>query len=300
MRYGGGGEAFRFKRDSNYVAQADRGSVWQKEEFLEKNKKTPYGFKGVGGGRIRTKAGTFFSLPGTGGKVANPYYDIVPGNLFENETMKNLHVGKQTGGVMVWKITDSSTIGKIDRVFGLPYGADISGTTTDNLYFLSGWADVSKGDPLVMMLPLAAIVGEYHHSLLEVAAAMSLRKVVNYSIGFYSTLLPNLPSDVKPMSQRSAIEGLLKTAEEDTRNKHVLLYYGSTSKIAGCYLAEGGDLGAFKKLATVDIRLWPKFKVFPPYPGEDNVMQLISESGLSNALLGSRRGALRSTGQKLW
>ena len=60
---------------------------------------------------------------------------------------------------MEWKIQDTSTIGVIDRVFGLPYGADISGTTADELYFLTGCADINSGDPVMRMLPLAVHCG---------------------------------------------------------------------------------------------------------------------------------------------
>jgi hypothetical protein len=239
------------------------------------------------GGRIRTKAEGFFK------KGANPYYDIIPGNLFDNPALKDVHIGKKFGGVMVWKIEDTSTIGKIDRVFGLPFGADISGTTTDNLYFLTGWADASKGDPLVMMLPLAAIIGEYHHALLEVAAAMSLRKVISYSIGFYSTLLPPLPGGIAPQAQRGDIIALLDKFDKDPRNQHVLLHYNKNNKIAGCFIGEGDELGAFKELGKVDMRLWPRFNSLPAYPPEDKIMGLLAEVGLANAALASRRGALR-------
>jgi hypothetical protein len=275
-RYGGGGEAFKASRNSQYVAQADRGSVWRKTDTPNKV-----------GGRIRVKAGNFFT------NGANPYYDLIPGNLFDKPDLKALHVGKKFGGVMVWKIEDTSTVGKIDRTFGLPFGADISGTTTDNLYFLTGWADISKGDPIVMMLPLAAIVGEYHHSLLEVAAAMSLRKVISYSIGFYTTLLPSLPQGIAPLRQRSNVITLLQRLENDKRNQRILLHYDKNQKIAGCFIAEDEELEQFKKLATIDIRLWPKFNSFPPYPGEDKVMELLAEAGLANAALASKRDALR-------
>jgi hypothetical protein len=276
-RYGGGGEAFKASRNPKYVAQADRGSVWRKTDTAQNR-----------GGRIRVKAGEFFK------NGANPYYDIIPGNLFQDEKLKQVHVGKKFGGVMVWKIEDTSTIGKIDRTFGLPFGADISGTTTDNLYFLTGWADISKGDPVVMMLPIAAIVGEYHHSLLEVAAAMSLRKVISYSIGFYTTLLPALPTGMGSLGQRGSISAALERAEKDPRNQHILLHY-QNQKIAGCFVAEAAEFEAFKKLASIDIRLWPKFNALPPFPEEQHIMQLLSEAGLVNAALASKRGALRGS-----
>jgi len=325
-RYGGGGEAFKAKQnmgrfkagDSTFVAQADKGMVWQKLENPKQVAWLPrmvsdtttewHKSEGVGlsGGRIR--ASEFKKVGGQKVKDdrwkselfkngANPYYDIIPGNLCQSPELKDVHVGKKFGGVMVWQIQDTSTIGKIDRTFGLPFGADISGTTTDNLYFLTGWADVSKGDPIVMMLPLAAIVGEYHHSLIEVAGAMTLRKVISYSIGFYSTLLPKLPEGVSPSSQRASIEGLLQQFEKDGRNQHILLHYNEKNRsIAGCFIVEPADMAAFQKLATLDIRLWPKFNNMPPYPTEDKIMQLFAEVGLANAALASKRGALRSVG----
>ncbi|HEX7866504.1 MAG TPA: hypothetical protein VF555_16225 [Variovorax sp.] len=299
-RYGGGGEAFKASRDPSYVAKADKGMVWQKTPTKKGTswQSTPDGAwtkvastAEVGGGRIRVKAGNFF---GGGGGTANPYYDLIPGNLFQNDTLRNLHVGKRFGGVMVWKIEDTSTIGKIDRTFGLPYGADISGTTTDNLYFLTGWADISSGDPLLMMLPLAAIVGEYHHSLLEVAAAMTLRKVISYSIGFYTTLLPTLPKGKTALDQRGAVQTILSAAENDPRNKHILIHYNRANQIAGCFLAEPGEYDLFKKLGTVDISMWPRFNGMNSYPQEDDIMRLLGEVGLVNAALSSRRGALRN------
>lgn len=37
-RYGGGGETFKASRDDNYVAQADKGSVWRKSPTMYKDK----------------------------------------------------------------------------------------------------------------------------------------------------------------------------------------------------------------------------------------------------------------------
>jgi hypothetical protein len=299
-RYGGGGEAFKASRNPAYAAEADKGMVWQKTPTKKVNSWQQTGDTWakvpttavVGGGRIRVKANDFFG--GRDAKVANPYYDLIPGTLFQNQPLHDLHVGQQSGGVMVWKIEDTSTIGKIDRTFGLPYGADISGTTTDNLYFLTGWADISSGDPLLMMLPLAAIVGEYHHSLLEVAAAMTLRKVINYSIGFYTTLMPKLPEGKAALEQRGAVQTILAAAENDPRNKHILLHYSKTNKIAGCFLAEPGEYDLFKKLGTIDISMWPRFNGMSSYPQEADIMRLLAEVGLVNAALGSRVSAFRN------
>ncbi len=326
----------KFQGKDVYVAKADQGSVWRKDKWLFSQKgkdgnlvPTPVKHwelkpdvqkggvlswqqsqidapdAGEGGRRrlaqkAKDKQGhkfdTYFAKAGEE-KRPKPYYDMIPGNVFESEEMKKLHIGKKFGGVMEWKILDASTIGMIDRVFGLPYGADISGTTSDELYFLTGWADISSGDPLVMMLPLAVIVGEYHHTLLEVAAAMSLRKVISYSIGFYSTLLPGVPPRVKEEGrehpQRPAIKELLRKYEDDDKNRHILVYYDKNHKMAGCYIAEDEDLPAFKKLGKIDISLWPKFSKIPEYPNEDKIMGLLKDVGLGNAALAARVHALR-------
>ncbi len=235
---------------------------------------------------------TYFAKAGQQ-KKPNPFYDIIPGNLFINAEAANLHIGKKFGGAMEWKIQDTSTIGVIDRVFGLPYGADISGTTADELYFLTGCTDINSGDPVMKMLPLAVIVGEYHHTLLEVAAAMSLKRVINYQIGFYRTLLPSLPPGIPAQEQRANIEQLLSKCENDPRNVHILLHYNGNQKIAGGFIAEHDDLGAFRKLGTVDIHLWPQFNGLPAYPPEDKIIGLLNGVGLGNAVLESRRKALR-------
>jgi hypothetical protein len=314
-----------------HVAQADQGSVWRKDKWLFANTAKIDGKKvqvpksvaqweqkpGPGGlwkksivdahdagqgGRRRGEEkakddkgpkDTYFAPAGQE-KKPKPFYDILPGTIFESQEMKQLHIGKKFGGVMEWKLADSSTIGIIDRVFGLPYGADISGTTADELYFLTGCKDTNAGDPVVMMLPLAVIVGEYHHTLLEVAAAMSLRKVINYQIGFYETLLPPKRAGTE-LKQRVDIKQLLAQCETDPRNVHILLHYDRNGKIAGGFIAEGEkELDAFRKLGTVDMHLWPQFNSLPAYPPEDKIIGLLNGVRLGNEVMEARRKALRS------
>ena len=98
---------------------------------------------------------------------------------------------------------------------------------------------------------------------------MSLKRVINYQIGFYRTLLPPLPPGIPAQEQRANIEQLLSKCENDPRNVHILLHYNSNQKIAGGFIAEHDDLGAFRKLGTVDIHLWPQFNSLPAYPPEN-------------------------------
>jgi hypothetical protein len=122
--------------------------------------------------------------------------------------------GSGTPGVTLFKLLEWSTIKKIDTLYGLPEGADISGTTCDHLFgiyhtiylmetgsstpksikFTAGTfpADldyINDRKPLIILLPLVQMIREYHHSLLESAAALSLNDMIDYKIGFYSSLL---------------------------------------------------------------------------------------------------------------
>ena len=117
-------------------------------------------------------------------------------------------------GISLFKLLEWSTIRKIDDLYGLPEGADISGTTSDHLFgiyhtmylmeqgrsaprsikFPSGsypadLQQINERKPLIILLPLAQMVREYHHALLETAAALSLNDMIDYKIGFYSSLL---------------------------------------------------------------------------------------------------------------
>lgn len=300
-RYGGGGEYWKALHQQGYRAKADRGSVWQKLDSaqwqrpltqkqmqIEEHRKA----LGLEGGRIREKAGD--------DRVPNPFDDIIPASVFDHPIYKELGVTGKFSGSVVWNQLDDSTVRRIDLAFGLPLGADISGTTTDCMHFMSGFAYLSNKDPLPMMLPLATIVSEYHHSLLEVAAAMSLRKVISYQIGFYESLCPELPANILPHPQRATVKGILSEFDSHPENHHVLIYYDRPKKIGGCFIAEPTDYAAFKDLATCDIRLWPKFNLFNPYPSEKNIMSLLGEHGLQNNALQSRRGSLKKTEHSLW
>jgi len=124
--------------------------------------------------------------------------------------------GDESGsaGITLFKLLQWSTIKKIDTLYGLPEGADISGTTCDHLFGIyhtiylmetgrstpksikfsmgSNPADldyINDRKPLIILLPLVQMIREYHHSLLESAAALSLNDMIDYKIGFYSSLL---------------------------------------------------------------------------------------------------------------
>jgi hypothetical protein len=126
-----------------------------------------------------------------------------------------------------------SNVLKIDRLFGLIVGADISGTTADTVYAV----EVLGRDILsatYYMLPLATIVCNNHHALLEVALALSLNGVIDYNIGFYTSLLPKAVKTIPP--ELTGIDGILQTAENRFKNQRLVTFYNAHNELAGGFL----------------------------------------------------------------
>jgi hypothetical protein len=142
------------------------------------------------------------------------------------------------GGQSVWALKDSSTIGKLDDAFGLVPASDISGTTTDTIFFFSKFPGI---DPLFQMLPLATIVAGAHHSMIEVAMPLSINGIIDYHLGFYTTLLPAKSKH----SAVGAISKTLKMAEDEPRN-HFLLAWRDKKGVAGCYQFTPDEKPAFE------------------------------------------------------
>jgi len=116
-------------------------------------------------------------------------------------------------GLFKWQLTDSSVVKYMERFYGSYLGADISGTTTDALAALSYlmWikirpnptqenlqfqaeVEIATGRELV---PIAAMVLQYHHSLLECGLALALTStamankpaIASYNLYDYATLV---------------------------------------------------------------------------------------------------------------
>ena len=210
--------------------------------------------KTAGGGRQRDKAGT--------GHAAYAQQQGYVWGFLES----------MGGGIKVWELKDTSTIYKIDKVFGLVAAADISGTTTDCVFFLERFNQGGL-DPMFYLLPAANIVAGAHHSLLEVAAALTLNKCCSYSIGLYSTLFPT-DSRVNDAGSRG-LKKALEMAESDPRNRLMLIYYNESGQIAGCRLFEDQDKDKFRQLARADLDLLDIFRRFRHWPSEVEVQQLM-------------------------
>ena len=105
-----------------------------------------------------------------------------------------------TPGIDAKRSLDGSTVLKVDRLFGLLRGADISGSAAEAATTLERWgADLLHS--AYYLLPLATLVYNAHHSVLEVALTLSLNRIMDYHIGFYTTLLPNgTPAELSPIA----------------------------------------------------------------------------------------------------
>jgi hypothetical protein len=142
-------------------------------------------------------------------------------------------------GIKKWAIMAEDVTGKVDRVFGLMKGATISGTTTDNIYFLNKFAKAIQ-DPILYLLPIGSIAGGGHHSLLEVAIPLTMNNLMNYSVGLYSTLIPSGdPPERTPLRQKGADDlkkvcGLWEARPEN----HLLLCYFEQGQLAGALVGD--------------------------------------------------------------
>ena len=231
-------------------------------------KDTQPGFHWVkkeGGGRQRTQSPSAMKAPGSGDKKRHVAYAEQQGYVWD-------FLESMGGGIKVWELKDTSTIYKIDKVFGLVAAADISGTTTDCVFFLNRFNQGGL-DPMFYLLPAANIVAGAHHSLLEVAAALTLNKCCSYSIGLYSTLFPT-DSRVNDAGSRG-LKKALEMAESDPRNRLMLIYYNESGQIAGCRLFEDQDKDKFRQLARADLDLLDIFRRFRHWPSEVEVQQLM-------------------------
>lgn len=170
----------------------------------------------------------------------------------------------QGGGIKKFILADTSTINKIGRVYGLVQGADISGTTSDSIYFMNRFGGAGL-DPIFQVLPLATIVAGAHHSMLEVALSLSQAGVVDYHIGFYKSLLP-----AGATAGAAEIGAALAAAEHSPMNPHLLVYYNQIGLVGGCFRFEGRDLWGFRNFSN-GRSILRHFWFMPPWPLEADI-----------------------------
>lgn len=185
------------------------------------------------------------------------------------------YLRKISGGINVWKLEDDSLFNRMDRVFGLAKGAEVSGTTTDTYFFMRKFTQ--RLDPIFYLLPFGMIVAGGHHTTLEVAVPLAINGVVDYSIGLYTTLLPKQKSRLSEPER--IISNHLKDAENSTLNALFLVYY-ENQQPAGYFLFDKvKDRDLWKRIAKADVPMMQNFLSFENFPNKDNVLSLIKGRG---------------------
>lgn len=158
-----------------------------------------------------------------------------------------VNIGPITRGVDKFQFLPKSVIAAIDRTFGLrPEGADVSGTTTDSIYALR-WAGGVSGltqdmTKAIQILPMVTMVPQGHHTMVECAYPLSRHGLIDYHIGYYTTLSPK-----QSPALFNTVLGPLETSE---KNKHILVWGGGAGE-QGVQMDRQDEIDAFKKMARV-------------------------------------------------
>ena len=191
--------------------------------------------------------------------------------------------GKKNAGILRWKQNDQDTCGKLDRIFGLCPGATISGTTTDNIFFFNK-LKMRGLDPLLYLLPAAAIVGEGHHTMIEVALPLSMNGLMDYTVGKYTTLLPKASGSSGSTwgmdSATVSVAKILQLYEKDPRNKLMLIWYKQSDRsVEGAYVFEpdnGADMDRWDRIAKATRDMMDKTLSMEPAPSKASINKLMT------------------------
>lgn len=231
-----------------------------------------------------------------------------PVSVQKISTFKPVYASREEGGVKPfwkddirarWRDTWSSTfileynsiVRAIDRTFGLPEGADISGTTADSIFgmeavmHLSGkgqesigtkkdegefqvkeeyWSEhykASGGYPgYVILLPLITMVKHGHHALLECALTFMLTGYIDaYHIGYYTTLWP------KGSAGSGKLWEILEKWEDSKSNPRILIERDEDGFVTGGWLFETGEkLSGFEFSEVVELNYHRYVNIFMP------------------------------------
>lgn len=188
------------------------------------------------------------------------------------------------GGQSLFQLKDTSTINKIDSWFGLVPAADISGTTTDTIFFIQrffGQMFLGAFDKMFFMLPLATIVAGAHHSTLEVATPLSQNGLIDYAVGQYTSLfIPSTASNPAAGGLKSALEA----AEKHKQNHLMCVGYTGDFKnkkdieVAGAYVFDPKEAGEFFKMANAK-KLLGAFQKENAFPTQADVRAYLQKNG---------------------
>jgi len=190
-------------------------------------------------------------------------------------------LNSQGGGQAGFALADSSTIGKMDRVFGTVPASDISGTTADTIFFISRFSArnyINNLDSIFYLLPLATIVAGAHHSLLEVALPLSQSGKCDYRIGRYETLMPTERQGAHHAGIDN-IQAALTAAQGHSYNASMLVCHDRPGSVAGCYVLEPGEVAASGEALSA-MKAHELFRGVPAWPTQQQVETIGTQMGL--------------------
>ena len=221
-------------------------------------------------GRAREKAFDFKTQAVT--KPPPPNYVKAGHTDAGRKVIQQAKMGDPFWGIGPFRLLPQSTIRKIDIAFGLPEGADISGTTADSIFGIGRavkFADSAQlalggGVPvaLLKLLPLVSMIAQGHHTIVESAAVLTLNGLIDYTIGFYTTLLPS-SEKVGTNDQLGQLRKLTAAAEANSFNVPLLGFYDEKRRVYAGYLFNRNDRGEMKKfreIATVSEDFLERFR----------------------------------------
>lgn len=180
-------------------------------------------------------------------------------------------VGGTHGKKFSKRAAGTSSVLKLDRLFGLIVACDISGTTSDTVFALEVFGAALGLSPAYYMLPVGTIVHNMHHSVLEVALAISLNEEMDYHIGYPGTLKPTHCGAFPP--ELSAISGVLQMADTRMKSLHHLRYYEGPLPKGVFKFETDSDLAKLQNLAKAKEIL--KWAYGGGYPSRDEVVGLM-------------------------
>jgi hypothetical protein len=114
--------------------------------------------------------------------------------------------------------------------------------------------------PLLYLLPVAAMVSHYHHTILECAMTQTLNGEIDYAVGFYTSLIPK--ACMKSQSPRvKEIRTLLQKWEDHPTNFKAIFVEEWNGTWAYLFTTRR-EVDAFRSFATVTYDRYEK--VFAP------------------------------------
>ena len=165
-------------------------------------------------------------------------------------------------GIGKVRLKDESTVKKIDCAYGLAEGCDISGTTADSIFFFDYVSKFIAGLPeaippqdlpLIQLFPMATMGSQGHHTVLECALTLTQNKLIEYRVGFYSTLMP-------PATNNTALQQLFLRYENDPRNTHMLTWWDErNTKLNGVHFNKPWEAQMLKQASLADPSLLQDF-----------------------------------------